>query len=476
MSSLELKSEAIQNHILLWVENNELKNELNKLKIQAAISSQKIDILNNVVADYTSKYKEIVSHNEQLELHCNFNQNLLQNQQEIESENNNLQQKIENMQLLMNKLENKNEFLFKENIKVMKQNKIYKDTINKKKTHLLQLKTVNFNYDTELNTVLHELKESKTTINTLEIEISQLKQKLQFKSLSDNSLEGIAKNIGSNNSTMHAYYSIGTAYMHTMNSLMPPPHYSTGISASTSSENLINSQNIMSVHNQSKNYCQNIKSPIKNISDIWIPLNHNVPLTDSSLGCWKAMLPLLCNIFVEKTCCSRIPRQIDLEGIIIKHGAIKSKCDGEISIYYKVFLRFCSWFEECCEIVKEFIYLWDVINLGCNLFCVREVSEMLLYKCPKGTFIVRLSSVINGGIVLSYVVSSDDNMNDKRINHVLFIRKETNKYELYSKNKVRRDGNSIPVLMSMSSVISATSRLKLLYTPNQLYPKQMFFE
>merc|ERR1712228_393817 len=76
-----------------------------------------------------------------------------------------------------------------------------------------------------------------------------------------------------------------------------------------------------------------------------------------------------------------------------------------VTIKYKAFHKFWIWFSECCIIIKELSHLWDANNqsaLQCNLFCGREESQQILQQAPQGTFMLRLSSVIKGGIVLSY--------------------------------------------------------------------------
>jgi len=46
-------------------------------------------------------------------------------------------------------------------------------------------------------------------------------------------------------------------------------------------------------------------------------------IQDDTFGYYSALYPLLCEIFAENTNCCRVPKQSDLEEVILKHGAIK---------------------------------------------------------------------------------------------------------------------------------------------------------
>eukprot|EP00486_Rosalina_sp_Unknown_P009596 CAMPEP_0201590392 /NCGR_PEP_ID=MMETSP0190_2-20130828/177235_1 /ASSEMBLY_ACC=CAM_ASM_000263 /TAXON_ID=37353 /ORGANISM="Rosalina sp." /LENGTH=462 /DNA_ID=CAMNT_0048046447 /DNA_START=92 /DNA_END=1477 /DNA_ORIENTATION=- len=48
-------------------------------------------------------------------------------------------------------------------------------------------------------------------------------------------------------------------------------------------------------------------------------------IQDDTFGYYSALYPLLCEIFAESTKCQRVPKQSDLEEVILKHGAQKMK-------------------------------------------------------------------------------------------------------------------------------------------------------
>eukprot|EP00485_Elphidium_margaritaceum_P006281 CAMPEP_0202706450 /NCGR_PEP_ID=MMETSP1385-20130828/18872_1 /ASSEMBLY_ACC=CAM_ASM_000861 /TAXON_ID=933848 /ORGANISM="Elphidium margaritaceum" /LENGTH=331 /DNA_ID=CAMNT_0049364921 /DNA_START=133 /DNA_END=1125 /DNA_ORIENTATION=- len=124
---------------------------------------------------------------------------------------------------------------------------------------------------------------------------------------------------------------------------------------------------------------------------------------DDRIAYYSALYPLLCEIFVSVTKCSRVPQQRELEEVIMKHGATKlslskvektkrnsklsytvmsstplpshhghhvsdavsfdfdnpdSKPTHLITITYHAFRKFWKWFKECCLIIKELAHLW----------------------------------------------------------------------------------------------------------------------
>ena len=153
-----------------------------------------------------------------------------------------------------------------------------------------------------------------------------------------------------------------------------------------------------------------------------------------------------------------------------------SKPKSLVTIKYKSFLKFFKWFKECCKIIRELSHLWDASEQSlfqCNLFCGREECQKILDQAPQGTFMLRLSSVIKGGIVLSYCEPSFAKK-DKHFKHTILIRRSQNQYELrsHSKNK-SKNGNQ--KLTTISTLVRSFVKIKFLYTPNNLYPKKSVF-
>ena len=266
-------------------------------------------------------------------------------------------------------------------------------------------------------------------------------------------------------------------------------------------------------------------------------------------GYYSALYPILCEIFAEETQCSRVPKQSDLESVILKHGATKmtlkklhamhnlsgtvsgdileentkynaniiipdiqeahNEIDAKhlatisgdykeikkhqhkysetisfdydnpnakpryfVTIKYKKFTVFWKWFKECCQIIKELAHLWDANDQSafqCNLFCGREECQQILNQAPQGTFILRLSSVIKGGVVLSYCEPSY-HKKDKHFKHTVLIRRKMNQYELRSHSKSGKNN-----LTSISALSRSFVKIKFLYTPNNIYPKKNVF-
>eukprot|EP01084_Bolivina_argentea_P029983 55629_1 len=263
-------------------------------------------------------------------------------------------------------------------------------------------------------------------------------------------------------------------------------------------------------------------------------------MEDVTFGYYSALYPLLCEIFAENTHCSRVPKQCDLEEVLLKHGATKMKISkfrqmdelsgtihgdimsmmnrsnaeitpphtplsmnqkhmatvsaqysGTISfdfdnplskpqylvtIKHKSFFKFWKWFMECCKIIRELAHLWEANHqstLQCNLFCGREESNRILDQAPQGTFMLRLSSVIKGGIVLSYVEPSYKK--DKRFKHTILIRRKKDQYELRSQAKKRNNTKKRIQLTTISTLVRSFVKIKFLYTPHNLYPKKSIF-
>merc|ERR1712228_478716 len=264
-------------------------------------------------------------------------------------------------------------------------------------------------------------------------------------------------------------------------------------------------------------------------------------INDDTFGYFSAMYPLLCEIFAKNTKCSRVPKQKELQNVIMRHGATKvavakfdqvideyklngsihgdniltppitpssttkkqhlatvssgSRVSGSIifdfdnpstapkymvTIRYESFYKFWKWFVECCQIIKELRHIWDASEqsiLRCNLFCGREESQKILEQAPQGTFMLRLSSVITGGIVLSYTEQSFAKKVRKH-KHTILIRIRDNQYELRKqKNKKKNVGkNEKPQqLTTISSLVRSFTKIKFLYTPSNLYPKKSIF-
>ena len=222
------------------------------------------------------------------------------------------------------------------------------------------------------------------------------------------------------------------------------------------------------------------------------------------------LYPKLCEYFMDIVHSTRYPTTNDLRPIFIKHGA---QITGNNSQYLTIsklnFIQFWSWYKECCEIIKELRYLWDpngdkysnspssskssspsavkrqnsdsksktdktrgkkdknvIEGLGLNFFCQRQVCEENLLQSIDGTFGLRLSSSIIGGVVLSYVENNYNDINNKRgCKHVILIRQQ-NQQNMYSCNKK---------ILSLHDIIRNFVKLKFLYTPNRPIPKEKIF-
>ena len=105
-------------------------------------------------------------------------------------------------------------------------------------------------------------------------------------------------------------------------------------------------------------------------------------------------------------------------------------------------------------------------GLGLNFFCQRQVCEANLLQSIDGTFGLRLSSSIIGGVVLSYVENNYNDINNKRgCKHVILIRQQNQK-NMYLCNKK---------ILSLHDIIRNFVKLKFLYTPNRPIPKEKIF-
>merc|ERR1712032_73043 len=102
-----------------------------------------------------------------------------------------------------------------------------------------------------------------------------------------------------------------------------------------------------------------------------------------------------------------------------------------VTMQYKNFYKFWKWFVECCHIIAELRHIWDANEqsiLRCILFSDREECEQILQQSPQGTFMLRLSFVISGGIVLSYCQKSFAKK-EKKHKHTALVRVKDNLYE-----------------------------------------------
>merc|ERR1719203_2354386 len=117
-----------------------------------------------------------------------------------------------------------------------------------------------------------------------------------------------------------------------------------------------------------------------------------------------------------------------------------------VTMRYKTFYKFWKWFLECCAVIGECAFLWDSGKrsvLGCDLFMDKQDAADLLQKQPMGTFVIRVSHSISGGIILDFcepdeILDEDDVQNAKSpkkkrvLKHVMLIRKGHKQYELKS--------------------------------------------
>jgi len=141
------------------------------------------------------------------------------------------------------------------------------------------------------------------------------------------------------------------------------------------------------------------------------------------------------------------------------------------------FVKFWRWFIECCAVVRELAHLWDSSPMmKCDLFCGRERCQEILEEAPPGTFMIRLSSVITGGVVLSYVEPNCHYKEEPQFKHTILIRRGSHQYELKQrKSKKKRKSRGKPQVTSISNLVRSFVKIKFLFSPNCLVPKKNVF-
>jgi len=126
-------------------------------------------------------------------------------------------------------------------------------------------------------------------------------------------------------------------------------------------------------------------------------------------------------------------------------------------------------------VVRELAHLWDHGDrsiLKCDLFCGRERCQEILEEAPPGTFMIRLSSVIKGGVVLSYVEPTYFEK-ERQFKHTILIRRGSNQYELKKKKKKKKGFK--PQLTTISALVRSFVKIKFLFCPQCLVPKKSVF-
>lgn len=148
-----------------------------------------------------------------------------------------------------------------------------------------------------------------------------------------------------------------------------------------------------------------------------------------------------------------------------------------VTVPQEGFFKFWQWFMECCKVVRELAHLWDTSDqfvLRCDLFCGREKCQEILEEAPPGTFMIRLSSVIKGGVVLSYVEPTYSDA-DRQFKHTILIRRGSHQYELKKKKKKKKGNSTKPQLTTISALVRSFVKIKFLFSPNCLVPKKNVF-
>lgn len=205
--------------------------------------------------------------------------------------------------------------------------------------------------------------------------------------------------------------------------------------------------------------------------NVWISCKHS---DHSESIFFNALYPKLCQYFADIVGSNRYPTPSELLTVFIKHGAVANKT--YFSIDRVRFMSFWNWFKACSAIIKELRYLWGtnalkkcqksgIINgLGIDFFCQRGKCEENLLKSVEGTFGLRLSATICGGVVLSYVEHKYQDVHQKKkCKHVILIRQSPGMYLCNKK------------VMSLHDIIRNFVKLKFLYTPNRPIPKNKIF-
>jgi len=235
-----------------------------------------------------------------------------------------------------------------------------------------------------------------------------------------------------------------------------------------------------------KSFCDDIRA-----YNTWIACLHDTHSHSAEPSVFfYALYPKLCEYFKDTVQSTRYPTPNDLRPIFLRHGAVSNKYQNEssntwLSMNKANFILFWLWFKDCCEIIKDLRYLWDPNldantstqtaadakavnndgNVGLNLFCPREVCENNLLQSIEGTFGLRLSSSMRGGLVLSYVENNYSDVHQKRgCKHVILIRQQQKAMYLCHKK-----------VLSLHDIIRNFVKLKFLYTPNRPVPKEKLF-
>ncbi|ETO22453.1 hypothetical protein RFI_14747, partial [Reticulomyxa filosa] len=107
-----------------------------------------------------------------------------------------------------------------------------------------------------------------------------------------------------------------------------------------------------------------------------------------------------------------------------------------------------------------------------DFFMTREFCEKVLQNCPKGTFTLRLSTTVPGGLVLSYY--------DKKLqqtSHILLTRIQKDQYLITGKQKTNASKTVTQkrVATSLSQLIRSFTKLKYVYTSFKIFPKKVLF-
>merc|ERR1712154_176715 len=171
-----------------------------------------------------------------------------------------------------------------------------------------------------------------------------------------------------------------------------------------------------------------------------------------------------------------------------------------VTMRYKVFYKFWKWFLECCAVIGECSFLWELNKrLGCDLFMSSDDAGEILQKQPMGTFVIRISHSITGRIHVDYCEPADDidiqgDDHDKSatkhrpatsldvgkagvLKHVMLTRRAENQYEVESHHDIAVQDRK---LTTLSAFIRSFVKIKYLYTMKDrrvvLYPKKSCFK
>ncbi|ETO04116.1 hypothetical protein RFI_33286, partial [Reticulomyxa filosa] len=107
-----------------------------------------------------------------------------------------------------------------------------------------------------------------------------------------------------------------------------------------------------------------------------------------------------------------------------------------------------------------------------DFFMTREFCEKILQSCPQGTFTLRLSATVPGGLVLSYLEKKMG-----KINHILLTRIHKDQYLVTGKQKTK--GSNVTtqkkVATSLSQLIRSFTKLQYIYTSHKVFAKKVLF-